>query len=140
MEGRDRRSRLQLNVPLRTGDVWTNRVVLNLQLQQRRQASAFAHLAHLWPQPQRPSLTSRAPPNLPKGVGCVPMVHPLSNKYVKLNTPFIWLASRPSPPIFEPLLEEGKGDEVLTEQHGSRIRPHLPCVLAEQILRLRWGK
>jgi hypothetical protein len=31
-QGRDRRSRLQLNVPLRTGDVWTKRVVLNLQL------------------------------------------------------------------------------------------------------------
>src|SRR6476620_4290967 len=44
---RNRRRRLQLNVPLRTGNAWTNRVVLNLQLQQRRQASAFAHLAHL---------------------------------------------------------------------------------------------
>src|SRR4026208_1074031 len=47
-EGRNRRRHLQLNVPLRTGDVWTNGVVLNLQLQQRRRASASAELSYLW--------------------------------------------------------------------------------------------
>src|SRR4029079_9098265 len=66
-EGRDRRRRLQLNVPLRTANVWTNRVVLNLQLEQRRQASAFAHLAHLWPHPKGPSLTSARLPIDRKG-------------------------------------------------------------------------
>ena len=65
-EGRNRRRRLQLNVPLGTADVWTNRVVLNLQLEQRRQASAFAHLAYLWPEPERPSLTSARLPIHPK--------------------------------------------------------------------------
>ena len=40
-------------------------------------------------------------------------------------------------PDLEPLLHEGVGDEVLAEERGSRIRPHLPCVLAEQILRCR---
>src|SRR6187200_3407189 len=47
-EGRNRRRHLQLNVPLRTGDVWTNGVVLNLQLEQRRHASASADLSNLW--------------------------------------------------------------------------------------------
>jgi hypothetical protein len=97
-ERRDRRSRLQLNIPLRTGGVWTKRVILSLQLQQRRQASAFAHLAQLGPDPERPSFTVQRLPIYVQG-RLRPQVHPLSNKYVKLNTPLIWLVSRPLPPV-----------------------------------------
>ena len=48
---------LQLNVPLRPGDLWTNREVLTLHLDQGRHTAALAQLPDLWPEPKRPPLT-----------------------------------------------------------------------------------
>ena len=113
-EGRNRRRRLQLNVPLRTGDGWTNRVVLNLQLEQRRQASAFAHLAHLWPDPERPSLASSRLP-IDRKSRLRPQGPPVFEQVRKVEGAAHLVGVPPVSADLEPLLYEAIADEVLAE-------------------------
>src|SRR6185436_20863501 len=98
--------------------------VLNLQLQQRRQASAFAHLAHLWTDPKRPLLTSARLPIHQKGR--LRSYGPPVFEQVREVEGAAHLVGVPAAAAdLEPLLYKAIGDEVITEQHGPRIRPQL---------------